>query len=487
MALLTRNVFLVALGVIGTYGTWGRCFQDGTLRYILTAVFSDKQPCLLPGTDREPLIKNMTGIWPLDRLLAVLVLFFWQAADGSHPTTSAVGLYFAAQHLGLVVNMHLASLHGRSKLNPTLWTLLFQALAIGTAGPLYAFLHLSTAAAATTTTPHLNAASTTRAIRSLPLACLLGYVLPALLMALRGGHGFKQHAIAAWNVFPVWILLVQRLVQLAPTLLLSPSSSSSSSSSSFPSSSRAVYAATILVTAAAHVAAVALTAAAALFPMAFAPGYAAALRPGRVFVPPVALAPALSSSSSSSAATTTGISIITAGEGVRGFMLWDQAVGYAVVLFLAVDGLLGGSWGVGREEEEEEEGEKEAEESERMVRHPRSGGFAQPKMDVKVAVDDVGEIKKGRAAVRRPHAAAVAAAAERRRRGRLVGRDGRAWLVAGGAALLGAVLVGPAAVVLGLQWAADELAWKTAKEKKKRTGRSVATTGLREGRADQGR
>ncbi|OJD31027.1 flavin-containing monooxygenase 1 [Diplodia corticola] len=446
MALSTRNIFLVALGVIGTYGTWGRCFQDGTLGYILTAVFSDKQPFLLPGTDREPLIKNMTGIWPLDRLLAVLVLFFWQAADGSHPTTSAVGLYFAAQHLGLVVNMHLGSLHGRSKLNPTLWTLLFQALAIGTAGPLYAFLHLSTAAAAATTTPRLNAASTTRAIRSLPLACLLGYVLPALLMALRG-HGFKQHAIAAWNVFPVWILLVQRLVQLPALLLLSPSSSSSSSSSSsFPSSSRAVYAATMLVAAAAHVATVALTAAAALFPMAFAPGYAAALRPGRVFVPPVALAAA-----PSSAATTA-----TIGEGVRGFMLWDQAVGYAVVLFLAVDGLLG-SWGVGREEEEESE----------RIRHPHeSVGIAQPKMDVKAAaVDDVGEIKKGRAAVR---------------------RDGRAWLVTGGAALLGAVLVGPAAVVLGLQWAADELAWKTVKEQKKRTGRSVAT-GPRKGRADQGR
>lgn len=104
------KAFVYTLGVLGLYGTWGRTIVDGTLFRLLDALHGGK-PFIMPGTTAEPLRTSITGVyWPIDYLLNMLILFFWQAVDGSHPTTSAVALYFAGQHLSLLTLLYVDSL-----------------------------------------------------------------------------------------------------------------------------------------------------------------------------------------------------------------------------------------------------------------------------------------------------------------------------------------------------------------------------------------
>jgi len=93
---------LYTLGLLGTLGTWGRAAVDGTLVHLFHALHGPKG-YILPGTASH-LRKNFTGIyWPIDYLLNVLIVFFWEAVDGSHPGTSAIGIYFLAQLFPILV------------------------------------------------------------------------------------------------------------------------------------------------------------------------------------------------------------------------------------------------------------------------------------------------------------------------------------------------------------------------------------------------
>lgn len=92
---------LYVLGVVGTLGTWGRTAADGTLGHILHALHG-ADPYILPGT-HSALIRNFTGVFLIDYLLDVLVVFFWEAVDGSHPATSTIGIYFLGQLFPIIV------------------------------------------------------------------------------------------------------------------------------------------------------------------------------------------------------------------------------------------------------------------------------------------------------------------------------------------------------------------------------------------------
>lgn len=96
-----RNILYV-LGLLGAVGTWGRAVADGTLVHLFNALHGADE-YILPGT-KTVLRKSFTGIyWPTDYLLNVLVIFFWEAVDGSHPATSAIGIYFLGQLFAIVV------------------------------------------------------------------------------------------------------------------------------------------------------------------------------------------------------------------------------------------------------------------------------------------------------------------------------------------------------------------------------------------------
>jgi hypothetical protein len=101
---------IYSLGLLGTVQTWGRAALDGTLNHLVPVLLGSDY--VFPGTTFA-LRERFTGIfWPIDFQLRILVLFFYEAVDGSHPTTSAIGIYFLGQYLGCLTAMYTDSLRG---------------------------------------------------------------------------------------------------------------------------------------------------------------------------------------------------------------------------------------------------------------------------------------------------------------------------------------------------------------------------------------
>ena len=95
--------FLLFLSAYAFYATWGISLLDGTMSRILQIRGADLP--LIPGTT-EPLRLHFTGIAPIDYWYTIMVLFFWEAIDGSHPTTSLAGVYFLGQLIGVWTLMY---------------------------------------------------------------------------------------------------------------------------------------------------------------------------------------------------------------------------------------------------------------------------------------------------------------------------------------------------------------------------------------------
>ena len=91
-------LFLISLSAYAFYATWGISLWDGTLNHMLD-IRGAAIP-LIPGT-KEPLRLHFTGIAPIDYWYTIMVLFFWEAVDGSHPATSLTGIYFLGQLVGI--------------------------------------------------------------------------------------------------------------------------------------------------------------------------------------------------------------------------------------------------------------------------------------------------------------------------------------------------------------------------------------------------
>lgn len=89
----SKRWMLYTFAFLGFYNTWGRSVIDGTLALLFRAL-QDSRTYSLPGINS--LVKmTITGIWwPFDYLLHVLNVFFWQAIDGFHPSTSVIGNLF---------------------------------------------------------------------------------------------------------------------------------------------------------------------------------------------------------------------------------------------------------------------------------------------------------------------------------------------------------------------------------------------------------
>ena len=102
----SMRTVLYVLGLLGILGTWGRAAADGTLVHLFYALHGADE-YILPGA-KVALRKSFTGIyWPIDYLLDVLAIFFWEAVDGSHPATSAVGIYFLGQLFPILVAFYM--------------------------------------------------------------------------------------------------------------------------------------------------------------------------------------------------------------------------------------------------------------------------------------------------------------------------------------------------------------------------------------------
>lgn len=102
------KLIFYGLAALGLYNTWGRSVLDGTLMRLHQALDGEK-PFILPGTN-SPLKTRITAIrYPVDYLIDILIVFFWQAVDGSHPSTSIVGIYFLTQYYSILTSFYIDS------------------------------------------------------------------------------------------------------------------------------------------------------------------------------------------------------------------------------------------------------------------------------------------------------------------------------------------------------------------------------------------
>lgn len=113
--LIQAKSLLCLLGVVGLLGTWGRTAADGSSE-LLTQALDSATPQMLPGTE-APLLRTYTGVQPIDYILTMLVLFWWEVADGSHPATSAISLYYLGQLVPAAIITYTNALRGP---NPSL-------------------------------------------------------------------------------------------------------------------------------------------------------------------------------------------------------------------------------------------------------------------------------------------------------------------------------------------------------------------------------
>ncbi len=278
------------------------------------------------------LLDGFTGIPPLDYLLRTLVVFFWEATDGSHPAVTATGLYFVGQLFPIIVAIYLDGLrhaNGPSLARPTAWffVFVFGAAAIGASGAAWALVY-TTASLTTSVSVSANdlrrasLISSPRAAALLLPAAVLGYVVPVILMGLPSpsvvSDEFRQWAIVLWNTFPLLMLgLVMVGERVLDAALPPPSSASKSSYQAHLRVVRWLGALSVAVGFALHVAVAAMSASTALFPTLFASEYGRELTPWALGALPLSLAAG-----------------DTVGDGIRGFMYWDQVFGYSLVLLV---------------------------------------------------------------------------------------------------------------------------------------------------------
>ncbi|KAH8433862.1 uncharacterized protein LDX57_011499 [Aspergillus melleus] len=339
--ILNPKALLCAFGVIGFLGTHGRTGADGSTALISNALESPN-PYNLPGT-HSALHKTFTGLPPVDFIISMLVLFWWETIDGSHPATSAIGLYFLGQLLPCIVITYLNALRGNkpSLVKPTLWLTLFQIGSVGATSFIWALAY-------TMRSPTTHAILEPQVLQISSLiscldyawllvpALLLGYVLPAFLMGLPPtlvSNTFTQYALAAWNMYPAVVSVLLYLLRTVfarfirrpaaehgESTLVKAKSPTREAETSHLHAVRVTTIATLVLSSTMHLFIVGLSITTLLFPSIFKPAYVNELSPRAIFIPPVAPGPRA----------------LTPGDGVRGFLLWDQVAGYSTVLLVVL-------------------------------------------------------------------------------------------------------------------------------------------------------
>ncbi|KAK3175938.1 hypothetical protein OEA41_007260 [Lepraria neglecta] len=250
---------LLLFSAAGAYGTWYIFINNGSADYMTR--IRDVGPRLLPGT-KEHLKTVFTGIPAIDYQLTVLTLFFWEQVDGSNPST-----------------VHL-------------WT-----------SPLISSKRLS---------HFLVDTPNTAAVFG---SIILGFVLPTVVMSLPApsvvNFEQKQVYIAIWQLFPVWVSLVQAVL---PYLL--PKSKAQTTSESpnrhALATMRVLYIGLLTFAGIGQASTATLLAASKFFPGLFAPEFRGTFNPAKVFQP---------------AAITPSTKMPSIGAGAHQLLQYDEFIG----------------------------------------------------------------------------------------------------------------------------------------------------------------
>ena len=146
-------------------------------------------------------------------------------------------------------------------------------------------------------------------------AFALGYVLPAVLMALASpgivSNEFQQLPLVSWNLFPLLVLgLIKLFAAVIPVLSRQPIKMSASSPQEHVRAVRFISAASLFVSAAVHIGVLAVSFSTRWFPALFEEKHGKDLSLASLSLLPMSISPGE-----------------TVRHGVRSFFLWDQVAG----------------------------------------------------------------------------------------------------------------------------------------------------------------
>ena len=172
----------------------------------------------------------------------------------------------------------------------TLWGLAVQKLSFAVSMPIYMAIHLLTSPTVSSRQSK-DFVFDVSELASIPLSVLVGYGVPAILLALPSpsvlDFDFKQGFMAAWQLFPIWVGLLQ---QVLPPIMAKFGVASKHPkdkdylSQQWMSTARVVYTVLFFFAGAVHTSTIALVASSEFFPGLYTPEHPFDL--SMVFMPP---------------------------------------------------------------------------------------------------------------------------------------------------------------------------------------------------------
>ncbi|RYP04998.1 hypothetical protein DL765_009980 [Monosporascus sp. GIB2] len=223
---------LLGCALVGGYASVGSIgkngFGDAISSYIL-----DSPHAGFPGAPR-PLLREYTGLGPVDDLLATLVGFFSGLFDGDvAPECRVFAIWGIAQFAACWTLLALEGLRAGNHGRLVSWTgtmgLIFQVASWTVTVPLWLILHLFTSPVAELSPGSSVSASVLLVdlwdLAVLPLTVAFTFMTPTVAMFLPSHFSPAVHygAMAIWQPFPLWHSIVQfvlsrlaRIVDRAP-------------------------------------------------------------------------------------------------------------------------------------------------------------------------------------------------------------------------------------------------------------------------------
>ncbi|KAL9601484.1 MAG: hypothetical protein Q9179_002853 [Wetmoreana sp. 5 TL-2023] len=213
---ITR-LLLLSLSGLAFYLTWYIFMNNGAAQKMQD--IRDNGPDILPYTDGGPLRKTYTGIAMVDYQLTILVLFFYNIVDGSHPNACLQAYHFFGQAIAGYSLLVLEGLRYGNKWKIisfiALWGLAFQLATFAVIIPIYFTIHLSTSPTAGSWKRSQFSVDPLE-LTSIPYSVALGLILPSIATALPApsviGYERKQMFMAIWQAFPLWVGLFQQII-----------------------------------------------------------------------------------------------------------------------------------------------------------------------------------------------------------------------------------------------------------------------------------
>ncbi|KAL4905491.1 hypothetical protein BDW74DRAFT_152712 [Aspergillus multicolor] len=281
----------------------------------------------LPASDAA-LRQIYTGIAPLDRLLTILVVFFWPLTDGSNLSLLVHGIGFSGAFGSIWVLVTLESWRKGNAWKlvafPMVFGLVAQAMTIAFAAPLYFAIQLFTSSTAIKPTAE-NIRVPRAVLNAIPLAFVVGYLVPTNLMLIPVSEivttDLKQILVSLWQPWPAYISILLTLAYLA----FSPSITNDRTvegSRATLRSLRWVYAFAFANTALTHIISWIIPLATVAVPLIFKKEFLQPLHPLVVFdVPKPWGAPVI---------------VENVGAGVHAFLRWDYIISSTATLVWAL-------------------------------------------------------------------------------------------------------------------------------------------------------